>query len=203
MLARALWPALFLLPSVVTAQQAVHAASPWSLRVRAVLSGNSYESEPAGYKLYSGLGLEAAVARRLGDALSVEVSLRTESREMEGPRVAGADHRLGSLEMLPVTAALLWLPRGRSGAALQPYLGAGVNLTATWEKSGALDSANIAPTVGPAIQLGADWSLTDRTTLDLDVRWHTMTVDIEDFGATVPSVKVDPLVLGLGLGVRF
>jgi hypothetical protein len=30
-----------------------------------------------------------------------------------------------------------------------------------------------------------------------------MTVDIEGFGATVPSVKVDPLSLGVGLGLRF
>jgi outer membrane protein len=57
--------------------------------------------------------------------------------------------------------------------------------------------------VGPALQLGTDYALSDRTVLNLDVRWHTMTVEIEDFASPVPSVQIDPLILGLGVGVRF
>ena len=175
---------------------------PWELRVRAVLSGSTDHSDPPGYTVYSGLGLEVAVARRLGDAFAVELSARTESREVTGPEGSG-DHRLGSMEMLPLGLTLAWRPRQAGGGDFQPYLGAGVNLTHVWEKSGALDSTNPPPTFGPQVQLGADWAVAQRTALNLDVRWHTQTVEIRDLTTPTPSLPLDPLALGLGLTVRF
>jgi hypothetical protein len=49
---------------------AAAAPRPWTLRTRAVMSGSSTHSDPAGYKVYSGIGVEAAVARELTRALS-------------------------------------------------------------------------------------------------------------------------------------
>lgn len=102
---------------------------PWSLRIRAVISGDSHDSDPAGYRIYSGVALEAAVVRRLTEVASLELSLRTESREVEGPTGGSGDHRLGSLEMLPLTLTGRWHPRRRGEGDLQPYVGAGINFT--------------------------------------------------------------------------
>ncbi len=192
-----------LLPVLASAQSGSDPGSPWGVRVRAVLSGDSYDSDPAGYKIYSGVALEAAVVRRVSEVVALELSVRTESREVEGPRAAGVEHRLGSLEMVPVTLSAQWRPRGHVDAPWQPYVGAGVNVTGTWEKSGALDSTNPGPTVGPAVVAGMDWRLAGAATFTLDARWNTLRVDIEDFGTTIPSVRIDPLSLGMGIGLRF
>ena len=71
------------------------------------------------------------------------------------------------------------------------------------EKSGPLDSTNIAPTVGPAVVLGIDRRLTRASTVTVDARWNTLSVDIDDFGPTAPAVKIDPLTLGIGVGLHF
>lgn len=194
---------LVLLPLPAASQPAPASDARWGLRVRAVLSGDSWESQPAGIRIYSGIALEAAVVRRLSDAAVLELSFRTESREVEGPRDAGVEHRWGSLEMIPVTLSAQWRPRGHGDAAWQPYLGAGINLTATWEKSGLLDATNEPLSVGPAVVLGMDWRIRGGTTFLLDARWNTLSVDLEDFGPTVPLVKIDPLSIGAGVGVRF
>ncbi|HSW29218.1 MAG TPA: OmpW family outer membrane protein [Longimicrobiales bacterium] len=195
--------ALATLPSPARAQApGPDAPGPWGLRVRAVLSGSTHHSDPPGYTIYSGLGLELALVRRLGDAFAVELAARTESREVTGPEGSG-DHRLGSMEMIPLNLSLAWRPRGRSDADLQPYLGAGVNVTHVWEKSGALDSTNPPPSLAPLIQMGTDWAVARRTAINLDVRWNPQTVEIRDFVVPTPTLPLDPLALGLGLTVRF
>ncbi len=194
---------LVCLPTALAAQRPASLSDPWMLRVRATLSGTSYGSEPSGYKIYSGVALEAALTRRLGAMAALELSARTESREVTGPDVPGADSRLGSLELLPVTLLARWVPRGRSPAALQPYVGAGAALTATWEKTGALDSTDVPARLAPALGVGADYALSPRTVLNLDVKWNALTARITHFRTPDPRVRIDPLTLGVGLGVRF
>ena len=164
-------------------------------KVRAALSGSSDTSEAGVYGIYSGVSLEVALVRVLGP-LAVELSLRTESREVEGP---GPGPNLGSLEMLPVGLALQWRPRSSGDVDFQPYVGAGVTSTITWEKSGLLDSIDVPLHLGPTVQLGFDHRLSDGTALNLDVRWGTLRVDLTDLDASAGEVKVDPLVFGLGI----
>ncbi|HKJ02798.1 MAG TPA: hypothetical protein VJ997_10095, partial [Longimicrobiales bacterium] len=71
---------LLSLPAPAAAQTGGTGSSPWALRLRAVISGDSHDSEPVGYKIYSGLALEAAVVRHVSDVASLELSLRAESR---------------------------------------------------------------------------------------------------------------------------
>jgi outer membrane protein W len=181
--------------------QARPADGPWSLHLRGTISGTSYESEPDGYKAYSGIALETGVRRSVGSVLAIEAGMRSESREVTGP--PDATTALGSAEMLAIAALVQWRPRGRSAAPFQPYLGAGGALTVTWEKSGALDSAELSPRLDPAVQGGLDFALTSRVALNLDARWQTLRVTIDDYVATPPEVKIDPLVLGLGVRVAF
>ncbi len=195
--------ALLCLPTALLAQRPRGESDPWTVRVRATISGASYESQPADYKIYSGVSLEAAIERRLGSIAALELSGRTESREVLGPASTGADERLGSIEMLPLTLLLRWLPLGRSNAAFQPYLGGGAALIATWEKSGVLDSTDVPASLRPALGLGADYVLSDRLVLNLDVKWNPLTARITNFRSPDPTVKIDPMTVGLGMGVRF
>lgn len=178
-------------------------ASQWSVFVRGTLSGNSGKSDPDGYQIYSGLAVDAALQRSLVHRLAVELSVRTESREVEGPEAPGLEHRLGSLEMLPVNLLVVWRPLAEGHAILQPYVGGGLNTTIIWEKSGLLDSTDPPANFSAAVTLGAEITLSPRVVLSLDAKWHKMKVDLKGYADPAPSVTLDPLALGLGLGVAF
>ena len=191
--------ALVLAPATSLAQEPP--PFPWLFRTRLVLSGNSDESEPAGFSTYSTIAIEAGLARRLGPAFDLELSLRTESREVDYEPAAGPRERLGSLELVPLNLFLLWHAPGTG--KVKPYLGAGLNVTVTWEKSGVLDSLDVKPSIGPAVYAGATLRLTDYIGLEAAIRWNSQTTDIEGDGIPYASLKVHPLALSFGLGFRF
>ena len=112
------------LPCTAYAQES--SPSPWQLRARIVLSGSSDTEDAASYKVYSGLGIEAAAVRDLGSTIAVETALRTESREVEGPRGPSGTEPLGSLEVLPISLTAQWRLLGNRATDTQPYVGAGV-----------------------------------------------------------------------------
>jgi outer membrane protein W len=197
MVLRALLLLSMITATAVSAQDAP--GSDYRLKVRATLSGSSDTSVPGAYGIYSGVAFDVALVRDLGP-FALELSLRTESREVEGP---GPGPNLGSLEMLPVGLALQWRPRSNGDHAFQPYLGAGVTTTLTWEKSGALDSIDVPAYVGPTVQLGFDHRLWPAAALNLDVRWGTLRIDLTELDPNAADVKVDPLVFGLGLAFPF
>jgi len=188
-------------PTLVTAQAPGPEATPWSFTTRVLATGSSDESEPAGYKIYSAFTLEASLRRTFSRVVGAELTVRTESREVDSLVPAGEARRLGSLELLP--ASLLLQLRLPTGGKVHPYAGGGVNLTVAWEKSGALDSTDMAASVGPAVQVGTDWELSSRALLNLDLRWNTLTADLANGGTPLTKLKVDPVSIGVGVGFRF
>jgi outer membrane protein W len=198
-----------LLSPWVSSAQEENLPGPWSVLLRASISGSSYESQPAGYKLYSGLALDVSVIRSLSDMVSVELSFRPESREAVGPDGAGSDVPLGSLEMIPVYALVQWHPLGGKDQRVQPYVGVGVDATVTWEKTGALDSSHVPASFGLTAQGGGTLAVASNLVLCVDARWNTMTTELGDYLITIqstpatPSISVDPLTIGIGVGVRF
>jgi outer membrane protein len=203
MVALLVWLAMLVAPQALRAQSTEVATGDWALRVRASLSASSYASDPGGYKIYSALATDVSVIRSINGQFSAEVALRTESREVDGPLATGSTGHLGSVEMLPVNALVQWRPLGRHDTRYQPYAGVGLNVTATWEKSGALDSASIPVSWGPAAQLGVDFRVGSRALLNLDAKWNLQKVHIRDYLASDPSVELDPFTLGAGIGVAF
>lgn len=176
---------------------------PWTFTTRLVLSGSSdeAESDPAGYKVYSAFALDAAVQRKLGSRLAFEASLRTESREVAVRGADGKEAPRGSVEALPLGLILQYRPG--AGDRFRPYIGAGVNVTVVWEKAGALDSADLSPSLAPAVQLGADVRVSPRVFLSVDLKWNPWRTDIELDEGTLAHLRIDPLALGIGVGFRF
>ena len=93
--------------------------------------------------------------------------------------------------------------------AFKPYLGAGVNYTR-------LSSVNFSPAVaaalnpsvdknsfGLALQAGVDIHLKDNLYLNLDVKKVQIRTDVASFGRNVGEFRVDPVLIGVGLGWRF
>ena len=172
----------------------------WSLTTRVLVTGSSDESDPPGYQVYSTFALEASLRRMLGMSFSAELTIHTESREVDSLVPEGEDQRLGSLELLPIN---LFFQYRRSGGSVHPYAGVGVNATFAWEKSGVLDSVDMKQSFGPAIQVGADFDLSPQVLLNADLKWNRLRADLQNDGVPLTSIRMDPLALGVGVGFRF
>jgi outer membrane protein W len=188
------------LPAAALSAQGV-LQNQWTFRTSALISGQSHGSEPTGYTMYSGISLGAAISRRFSQVVSLELGIRTESREVDQASASGPDQRLGSLEMLPLTLLVQVQPNLPS--SLRPYVGAGAALTVGWEKSGALDNLDVSPAVGPALQVGVDWILSPGVLLNFDAKWNGMSTDLGSGGMRMATFHVDPMTLGFGVGFRF
>ena len=185
-------------PIKVAAQRA--SDPTWLFTTRMLMTGSSDRSTPPGYQVYSAFTLEASLRRMLGRSFGAELTIRTESREVDSLFPPGEDRRLGSLELLPVNLFLQY--RLRTGS-VRPYAGAGLSATFAWEKSGVLDSTDMKGTVGPALQLGADFTLSPSIVLNTDLKWNRTRVNLTNGGTSLTDIRLDPVSLGVGLGFRF
>jgi outer membrane protein len=191
---------VLLVPELAAAQDRL-AARPWTFLTRLVATGSSDHSEPAGYKVYSSFALDAGLRRHLSRTLAAELRLRTESREVDSLVPSGEDRRLGSLELLPVDLMLQLRPF--THGSVRPYAGGGVNLTVAWEKSGVLDSTDMAGSVGPSIEAGLDIDLASYMLLNFNLQWNSLTAKLANGGIRLADLQIDPLTLGVGVGFEF
>lgn len=117
----------------------------------------------------------------------------------------GGPTKIGSFKHLPpsLMAQYHFLPGGR----VQPYVGAGLNYTR-------IMSVNLnVPTVGDlklekdsvglAFQIGMDIPLTKTQFINLDIKKVYIQSDVFLAGSKISTVKVDPILWGIGYGVRF
>ena len=112
----------------------------------------------------------------------------------------GAD--IGTFKHLPPT--LLAQYHFSPAASFSPYVGAGLNYTNISSVhllggSGSLEHKSF----GLALQAGANFKLDSKWSLNLDVKKIKIGSDVMVSGARVSEVKVDPLLVAVGLGYRF
>jgi outer membrane protein len=87
---------------------------------------------------------------------------------------------------------------------VSPYLGAGVNYTRISDVNllgGKADLDNNS--FGFALQAGVDFKLDKNWSLNLDVKKVQIRSDVTLGGAKISNVKVDPWLVGVGVGYRF
>jgi len=115
--------------------------------------------------------------------------------------------KIGSLKHLPptLTAQYHFLPEGN----IRPYVGAGVNYT-LFSSVDFIPAVNAAlkpgiesSSFGLALQAGVDFKLDKNLYLNFDVKKVQIKTDITSYGTKVGTFKVDPLLIGVGLGWRF
>lgn len=109
---------------------------------------------------------------------------------------------IGSLKHLPPTLTVQYhfMPDSNS---FRPYVGAGVNYTNFTDVS--LTGLNVdRGSWGLALQAGADIPLAKQWYLNVDIKKVYIRTDINTAaGVTVDTFKVDPLLVGVGIGYRF
>lgn len=189
---------LLIAPSVLLAQ---NADGNWVFRTRAVATGVSDSSDPEGYKVYSGLAMDADLTRNLGRHFALDWTVGTQSREVEHLGPSGGKTNLGSVEVLP--ASMLLQFRLHPGGRFHPYVGVGATLTVFWEKSGSLDSADLDPKIGPTAQVGFDYDISSRMVFNAEFRATRLETDLEVGGKKAVTLSLHPSTLAAGIGFRF
>jgi len=121
--------------------------------------------------------------------------------------IRAGDTKIGSLKHLPptLTAQYHFLPEGN----IRPYVGLGVNYT-LFSSVDFIPAVNAAlkpgvdsSSFGLAFQAGVDFKLDKNLYLNFDIKKVQIKTDITSFGAKAGTFKVDPLLVGVGLGWRF
>ena len=165
-----------------------------------------------------GVGVSDAVVPELdftymlSDHVGAELILATSPHDLDGRGALAPVGKLADTMALPPTLTLQYhfMPK----ASVRPYVGAGINYTIFYNEdaSRALETAIGATRVsakdsfGYAVQAGFDVDLSEKVFLNVDVKY----IDIDTTatlrtGALVnrTDVSLDPLVFGIGLGMRF
>ena len=120
-------------------------------------------------------------------------------------KLAADGTKVGEVKHLPPTFSLQY--HFDTASALKPYVGAGLNYTLFFdeETTGPLAGASLKldDSIGLAAQLGADFHVSERMSVNVDFRWIDINTDAELDGAALEEVEIDPLVYSLTLAWKF
>jgi outer membrane protein len=113
---------------------------------------------------------------------------------------------LGTFKHLPPTLTVQYHFTDFNG--YKPYVGAGLNYTQiTAEKISAGGGTNNVTlsdkSIGGALQAGVDIPLTKQVSLNIDVKKIYLKTHVYSGGTDVGTLKLDPVVFGVGVGYRF
>jgi outer membrane protein len=133
------------------------------------------------------------------DYLGVELILGT-SRHQLTSSVGG----LGGVNVLPPTLLLQY--HFNHAGRVRPYVGAGLNYTLFYNNGlhvGAQPVSISNHSFGPALQAGVDVQVTKSFFVNADIKKIWMHTDASLNGQPLGRVSIDPVVVGLGVGMRF
>jgi outer membrane protein len=190
--------------SVAMSFAAQAADGPWLVRVRAVnLDSANGDSTGLGLSINNKTIPEVDFSYFFTPQIAAELILTVPQKQTV--RSNGAD--IGSFKHLPPTLTVQY--HFTSMGALKPYLGAGVNYTRISDVSfvpavvTALHPDLSRNSYGLALQAGVDYEVAKNVYLNLDVKKVDIRADVKSSGTKVGEFKVDPLLVGLGIGWRF
>lgn len=114
--------------------------------------------------------------------------------------------KIGTLKHLPPTLSVQYHFTGLG--AFKPYAGAGLNYTRFSNVSFDPSVASLGPSIdksstGLAVGAGFDFEVAKNVYLNLDVKKVQIRTDVKSNGTKIGDFKVDPLLVGVGVGMRF
>jgi outer membrane protein len=187
------------LPSVAAAQDL-----PWLVRIRAVdLQSANKDSTGLGLSINDKVIPEIDFTYFLTPQWATELVLTYPQRQTI--RSNGAD--IGSLKHLPPTLTAQY--HFTNFGAFMPYVGAGINYTRfsnvsfTPAVEAALQPSLSKNSFGLAAQVGFDYEFMHDTVFNVDVKKVQIRTDVMSAGTKVGEFRVDPWLIGVGIGHRF
>lgn len=185
-----------LLSSAAIAQQTKE--GPWMVRARAVhIDSVNGDSTGLGLTINNKTIPEVDFSYFFSKNVAAELILTVPQRHT----VYSNGASIGSLRHLPPTfTAQYHFDTG----SFRPYVGAGVNYTRFSSVNLLGGGATVdKDSFGPALQAGVDIPLGGSLYLNVDVKKVYIRTDVHAGGATAGTFKVDPVLFGVGLGMRF
>ncbi|OTP70352.1 Outer membrane protein W precursor [Caballeronia sordidicola] len=111
---------------------------------------------------------------------------------------------LGGVNVLPPTLLLQYY--FNAAGKIRPYVGAGLNYTLFYNNGLHAGDTPVSiknSSFGPAIQAGVDVQVAHNLFVNADIKKIWMRTDAYAGGASLGSLKIDPLIVGIGVGMRF
>lgn len=133
------------------------------------------------------------------DAIGVELILGTSRHEL-----TSSLGNLGGVNVLPPTLLLQY--HFNHAGRIRPYLGAGMNYTLFYNNGLHAGGEGIGVTnhsFGPALQAGVDVQVTKSMFVNADIKKIWMHTDATLGGQSLGRLNIDPVVVGVGVGMRF
>ena len=177
--------------------------SPWLVRVRAVhLDSANKDSTGLGLSVNNKTIPEVDITYFFNKNVAAELILTVPQKH--DLRSNGTN--IGSLKHLPPS---LLLQYHFDAPGFKPYVGAGINYTRfSSVRFDPAVAAALNPSIdknswGGALQVGVDIPLNKNLSLNFDVKKVYIKTDVFAGGAKQGTFKVDPVLVGVGLGWRF
>jgi outer membrane protein len=133
------------------------------------------------------------------DYLGVELILGTSRHQ-----VTSSLGNLGGVNVLPPTLLLQY--HFNHAGRVRPYLGAGLNYTLFYNNGLSAGGQSIGVSnhsFGPALQAGVDVQVTRTLFVNADIKKVWMHTDATLGGQSLGRLNIDPLIVGVGVGMRF
>lgn len=196
---------LLIAATLMTGGAAMAEESPWLVRLRAVHIDPADKSDPVG-------GIGASDRLHVSDKWIPDVDISyffTPNWAAELVLTYPQKHTvtldgasIGTFKHLPptLTAQYHFLP----GKVFNPYVGAGINYTLISKVNLLNNGARLEhDSVGLALQAGVDYRIDAHWSINVDVKKLQLRSDVTIGGVQASRVKVDPVMLGVGVGYRF
>ncbi len=182
--------------------------SPWLVRLRAVNidTANKFDATTAGAALSDNVNVsnktipEVDISYFFTPNLAAELVLTYPQKH--DVSLNDGTH-VGTFKHLPPTLSLQYhfMPE----AQFSPYVGAGINYTRVSQVNLGGNTLDLEKnSYGLALQAGVDYKLDKNWSLNLDVKKVQIRSDLKTAdGTKLGTVKIDPWLVGVGVGYRF
>ncbi|CCK76871.1 MAG: outer membrane beta-barrel protein [Oleispira antarctica] len=117
-------------------------------------------------------------------------------------------NKIGTTKHLPPTVSVQYYPMD-SSSAIQPYVGAGLNMTFFFDEAGAVKGDALGPlgdSFGLSVSAGVNYDIDDKFMANLAVWYIDIDSELEGSNTALGKdydVEIDPIVVMAGVGYKF
>ena len=178
-------------------------SGPWMVRVHALsLDSANKDSTGLGLSVNNKVFPEFDISYFFTPNLAAELVLTYPQKH----DIRSNGTKIGTLKHLPPTLSVQYHFTGLG--AFKPYVGGGLNYTRFSSVSFDPSVASLGPSIeksstGLAVGAGFDVEVAKNVYLNLDVKKVQIRTDVKSNGTKIGDFKVDPLLVGVGVGMRF
>ncbi len=189
---------------MLVAGQVAAQESPWMVRTRAVyvdMVNNDTTAANLNLNVSNKTIPEVDISYFFNKNVAAELILTVPQKQ----HVYSGGSRIGSFKHLPPTLTAQYHFTNFNG--YKPYVGAGLNFTKianeyiTYQNPNDTHLSNNS--VGAAFQVGVDIPLTKQVSFNVDVKKVYLKSHVYAGGTDIGTLKLDPVLVGVGVGYRF